>query len=222
MTQLHERARRLGSQGLSHHVDTPPGPPQYQEDGDARVRLLEDAGYELLRDGLRWRAVSPPAGDAGADTLVFRSIEEVGEDAFVDAIARTYHATRDAWLTRNVEQLGPARAAREDFDDARALEHEPGWWELAYTEEGELAGVTMAARNPGAAVVYYVGVAPEQRGHGIAAQLVRRGTAHLAAAGAEEIRADCDLGNVAMVKAFERAGYERFARRRSFRIPLDA
>ena len=80
----------------------------------------------------------------------------------------------------------------------------------------------MAACNPGAAVVYYVGVAPEQRGRGIAPQLVRRGTAHLAAVGAEEIRADCDLGNVAMVKAFERAGYERFARRRSFRVALDA
>ena len=222
LTQLHERARLLGSEALSHHVDTPPGPPQYQENGDARVRLLEDAGYELLRDGLRWHVVSPPAGDARADALVFRSVQEVGEDAFVDAIARTYRGTRDAWLTRNVEQLGPARAAHEDFDVAKALEYEPGWWELAYTAEGELAGVIMAARNPGAAVVYYVGVAPEQRGRGIAAQLVRRGTAHLTAAGAEEIRADCDLGNVAMVKAFERAGYERFARRRSFRIALDA
>ena len=116
LTQLHERARGLGSDALSHHVDTPPGPPQYQENDDARVRLLEDAGYELLRDGLRWHVVSPPAGAAGADALVFRSVQEVGEDAFVDAIARTYHGTRDAWLTRDVEQLGPARAAREDFD----------------------------------------------------------------------------------------------------------
>ena len=122
LTQLHERARLLGSEELSHHVDTPPGPPQYQENGDARVRLLEDAGYELLRDGLRWHVVSPPAGDARTDALVFRSVQEVGEDAFVDAIARTYCGTRDAWLTRNVEQLGPARAAHEDFDDAKALE----------------------------------------------------------------------------------------------------
>ena len=79
----------------------------------------------------------------------------------------------------------------------------------------------MAARNPSSAVVYYVGVAPEQRGRGIAAQLVRRATDHLVSAGAGEIRGDCDLDNVAMVKAFERAGYERFARRRSYRITLD-
>jgi hypothetical protein len=31
------------------------------------------------------------------------------------------------------------------------------------------------------------------------------------------IRADCDRDNVAMVKAFQRAGYEQIARRRSYR-----
>jgi ribosomal protein S18 acetylase RimI-like enzyme len=186
------------------------------------VRLLEDAGYELLRYGLRWHVVSPPAGDAGADAPVTAPSKRSARTRSSTRSPGPIYGTRDAWLTRNVEQLGPARAARKDFDDAKALDYEPGWWELAYTAEGELAGVIMAARNPGAAVVYYVGVPPEQRGRGIAARLVRRGTAQLTAAGAEDIRADCDLGNVAMVKAFERAGYERFARRRSFRIALDA
>lgn len=222
LAQLHELARGLGSEALDHHVDDPPGPPQYQENDDARVRLLEDCGYELLRDGLRWaRTVSSPAGAAPPGTLVFRGLPDVGEDAFVDAIARTYYGTRDTWLARNVEEVGAAKAAREDFDEAKALEYDPGWWELAYTDDGALAGVIMAARNPSSAVVYYVGVAPEQRGRGIAAQLVRRGTDHLVNAGSGEIRGDCDLDNVAMVKAFERAGYERFARRRSYRITLD-
>ena len=221
LTKLHELARGLGSDTLNHHVDSPPGPPQYQENDDARVRLLEDCGYELLRDGLRWRLTMPPSPAAGQpSSLTFRSLPEAGEDAFVDAITRTYAGTRDTWLARNVEELGPARAAREDFDDAKGLEYEPGWWELAYTEAGELAGVIMATCNRGTAVIYYVGVVPEQRGRGIAAQLVRRGTEHLAATGVDEIRGDCDVGNVAMVKAFERAGYERFARRRSYRITL--
>jgi RimJ/RimL family protein N-acetyltransferase len=38
----------------------------------------------------------------------------------------------------------------------------------------------------------------------------------LVAAGADEIRGDCDTDNVPMVKAFERAGYARIARRRSY------
>jgi hypothetical protein len=49
---------------------------------------------------------------------------------------------------------------------------------------------------------------------------VRRGTERLLAAGADEIRGDCDLDNAGMVKGFERAGYEQFARRRSYRLPL--
>jgi ribosomal protein S18 acetylase RimI-like enzyme len=80
--------------------------------------------------------------------------------------------------------------------------------------------VIMGARNPTSAVIAYVGVVPEQRGRGLAAPLVRRGTERLAAAGATEIRGDCDRDNVAMVKAFERAGYAQFARRRSYRHSL--
>jgi hypothetical protein len=38
----------------------------------------------------------------------------------------------------------------------------------------------------------------------------------LVAAGDKEIRGDCDRANVAMVKAFRRAGYEQIAHRRSY------
>jgi ribosomal protein S18 acetylase RimI-like enzyme len=100
------------------------------------------------------------------------------------------------------------------------MEHLPEWWELAYTEDGALAGVIIAARNPSAAVIAYVGVVPAQRGLGLAPQLVRRGTEQLVAAGAEEIRGDCDRDNVAMAKAFARAGYEQFAGRRTYRRAL--
>jgi ribosomal protein S18 acetylase RimI-like enzyme len=74
----------------------------------------------------------------------------------------------------------------------------------------------MAARNPSAAVIAYVGVVPEQRGRGLAQQLVRRGTELLVESGAAEIRGDCDRDNVGMVKAFERARYDQFARRRTY------
>jgi RimJ/RimL family protein N-acetyltransferase len=74
----------------------------------------------------------------------------------------------------------------------------------------------MAARNPSTAVVAYDGVVPAYRGRGIASVLVRRGTEHLLASGACDIRDDCDRDNPAMVKAFERAGFEQFARRRTF------
>jgi ribosomal protein S18 acetylase RimI-like enzyme len=185
------------------------------------MRLLAECGYELLRDGARWRYPgSRTDEDRKAPPLVFRSIGDVGGDAFVEAIAATYEGTRDSWINSLVAQYGLLGAARADFLDYQSLEHSPEWWELAYTEEDALAGVILAARNPSSAVIAYVGVVPEQRGRGLAQSLVGRGTEQLLTSGADEIGGDCDRDNIAMVKAFEGAGFEQVARRRSYRRQL--
>lgn len=221
ISSVHDLAAAHGVDALSHHVDTPTGPPQYQERPEARVRLLAECGYQLLRDGLRWRYSDSRAyEERGAPPLVFRSIRDVGEKAFVEAIASTYEGTRDSWINSLVAERGLLGAAQADFFDYQGLDHSPEWWELAYTEHGTLAGVILAARNPTSAVVAYVGVVPEQRGRGLAQSLVWRGTEQLLASGAAEIGGDCDRDNVAMVKAFERAGFEQVARRRSYRREL--
>jgi ribosomal protein S18 acetylase RimI-like enzyme len=193
-------------------------PPQHQAHPEARVALLEATGYELVRDGLRW-LLSSPRTTASDGPLTFRALLEVGENAFVDAIAATFEGTPDAELNHDIAEHGPREAARRYLEDHKSLDHRPEWFELGYAAD-ELAGVIMGARNPTSAVIAYVGVVPEQRGRGFATALVRRGTERLAASGAAEIRGDCDRDNVAMVKAFERAGYEQFARRRSFRAAL--
>jgi RimJ/RimL family protein N-acetyltransferase len=218
MAHVHELAAGLGAEELGHTIDSPPVPTQYQEHPEARAALLEATGYELVRDGLRWLLSSPPRDEPDA-TLSFRTMSEVGEDAFVDAIAATFEGTADSELTLDIQQRGAREAAREYLEAHKSLEHRPEWFELGYDGD-ELAGVIMGARNPTSAVIAYVGVVPARRGRGFASGLVRRGTARLAEAGATEIRGDCDRGNVAMVKAFERAGYMRFAGRRSFRTVL--
>jgi ribosomal protein S18 acetylase RimI-like enzyme len=218
LPEVHELARSLGAKALSHHVDSPPGAPQWQENEDARIRLLVESGYELLRDGLRWMYSGSPV--PRQQSLVYRALADVGEDAFVEAIASTYEGTRDSWINQTVDEHGAIGAARADFDDYRQMEHLPEWWELAFTADGELAGVIMAARNPTTAVIAYVGVVPDHRGRGLAPELVQRGTEQLVASGSTEIGGDCDRDNVGMVKAFRRAGFEEVARRRSYRRTL--
>jgi ribosomal protein S18 acetylase RimI-like enzyme len=221
LARVHELAVGEGAAALSHHVDSPAGPPQYQENHEERIRLLLESGYELLRDGLRWRYVGEPSTIRQDAPLSFRSLPEIGEDAFVEAMAATYEGTRDSWLLSLIEEHGQVGAARADFAEYQALDYLPDWWELAFTEGGALVGVVMPARNPTSAVIAYVGVVPEQRGRGHAARLVQRGTEQLLAHGADTVGGDCDLDNVAMVKAFERAGFERIARRRSYHRELD-
>ena len=222
LARVHELAGELGAVGLSHSLDSPPQAPQYQENEDARIRLLEASGYGLLRDGLRWTYSGGAASreKPSVQSLAFRTVSEVGEDAFVEAIAATYHGTRDSWISRNIEERGTLGAAKADFLDYQGLEHQPQWWELAYTDDGALAGVSMAAKNPSTAVIAYVGVVPEQRGRGLARVLVDRGTERLLEGGAAEIRGDCDQDNVGMVRAFERAGFRQFARRRTYHRAL--
>jgi ribosomal protein S18 acetylase RimI-like enzyme len=223
LARVHALAAQLGTDSLSHSVDSPPGAPQYQDYEEARIRLLAASGYELLRDGLRWILSSSTADeDPPSQRLSFRALPDVGEETFVAAMAATYEGTRDSWITRTIEERGTLGAAQSDFVEYQAMEHRPEWWELAYTDDGELAGVIMAARNPGSAVIGFVGVVPEQRGRGFAVDLVRRGTEVLVESGATEIRGDCDRDNVGMVKAFERAGYRQFARRRTYQRRLPA
>jgi ribosomal protein S18 acetylase RimI-like enzyme len=219
LTQLHELAAGFGAEAVGHSVDSPPGPPQYQGNEEARIRLLAESGYALLRDGLRW--LQRGRVERHTSALVFRALPDVGEEAFVAALASTYEGTRDSWINRTIAEHGLLGAARSDFLELQGMEYRPEWWELAYTEDGALAGVVMAARNPSSAVIAYVGVVPEQRGKGLAVELVRRGTEQLVASGAEEIRGDCDRDNVGMVKAFERAGYERIARRRTYQRAVE-
>jgi ribosomal protein S18 acetylase RimI-like enzyme len=221
LAHMHELARALGPVALRHHVDAPAGPPQYQENESARVRLLTEPGYQLDRDGLRWLVTDAAApAPLGAPSLAFRDLTQTGEEAFVEALAATYEGTRDSILARHIEERGVLEAARSDFSDYQELNHLPEWWKLAYTEGGALAGVVMAARNPSSAVIAYVGVVPSQRGRGYAAALVRHGMDLLIAGGAGEIRGDCDSDNVAMLKAFERTGWERIARRRTYELSL--
>lgn len=221
LAKLHELAAALGAKELTHSVDSPPAAPQYQEHADARVRLLEQAGYGLLRDGLRWRYAGSAAAEAKQESaLEFRTVSDVGEETFVEAIAATYEGIRDSWISGRIDESGALGAAWADFRDEQEMDYLPEWWELAYTADGNLAGVIMAARNPTAAVISYVGIVPESRGRGLAPQLVRRGTRRLLGSGAEEIRGDCDRDNIGMIKAFERAGFEEFARRRTYKRVL--
>jgi hypothetical protein len=112
---VHELATDLGAEVLSHSVDGPPSSPQYQEDEEARARLMMSAGYELLRDGLRWRYAGSFREELPAALLDFRPLPEVGEEAFVEALAATYPGTSDAWITRTIEEQGILGAARAHF-----------------------------------------------------------------------------------------------------------
>jgi RimJ/RimL family protein N-acetyltransferase len=207
---------------MEHVVDDPPMRPQFQDHAEQRVELLESVGFAFRRETGRfeWRGREPPSISG---RLTLHTLEDVGEDAFVEAMREVSEGTLDREIRGERERLGAQRAARQFFEDARRVEHDPAWWRLAYTPEGELVGLVMPAEPPGFLTIFYVGVVPGMRSQGYVDDLLAAGTATLLNArrtGGNEkpLRADTDVANGPMAAAFERAGWSRFARRREYVI----
>ncbi|CAN5265156.1 GNAT family N-acetyltransferase [soil metagenome] len=214
-----EEARGLGTDKVGHILDAPPMQPQWQYHQDERAALLENIGFTMGRETTRfeWRNGILPSVP---ERLVFLSLDEVGEDAFLEATIRVSEGTLDREIQSEIEEYGPEKAGRELFELERHLEHEPSWWHLAYTPDGDLAGLIMASKNPTSPVIGYIGVVPEHRGKGYVDDLLAMGAQTLRDAGAEYVRADTDVRNTPMAAAFRRAGYSEFARRREYSVDL--
>ena len=219
-----DRARTLGADEIEHVIDAPPMAPQFQYHQEQRIELLQSVGFEFRRETGRfeWRGEEPPAKP---ERLSFRTLEETGEEAFVDAMMRVSEGTLDREIRGERERLGAWRAAREFFEDAQGVKHEPSWWRLAYAPCGELAGLVMPAEPPGFLTIFYIGVLPGMRGHGYVDDILAAGTATLLearkGAGKEKpLLTDSDVSNAPMASAFERAGWTRFAGRREYVMDL--
>jgi ribosomal protein S18 acetylase RimI-like enzyme len=222
--EVFEKARALGAEEIEHVVDDPPMQPQFQDYRERRIELLESVGFAFRRETGRfeWRGGQPPAIP---ERLSFRTLVEVGEDTFVEAMREVSEGTLDREIGGERERLGAQRAAREFFDDARRVEHDPAWWRLAYTQEGELVGLVMPAEPPGFLTIFYVGVVPQMRGLGYVDDLLAFGTASLLESRRRDekpLRADTDVANEPMAAAFGRVGWVRFAGRREYVMDLTA
>jgi len=209
LRQSADRARSLGAAALGHVLDTPLQAPQWQAEPERRRALLAANGFEIRRETFRFELDPATSIPLPASGLVFRSMAEVGEAEFRAATERVTEGTLDR------------RIGDEDmFADMQGLQHEPGWWELAYGPDGALVGLVMPALAPSMATIGYVGVVPERRGRGNVHALLARGTATLARIGRWPVRADADTRNTPMADAFRRAGWREFAIRTEFERPL--
>jgi RimJ/RimL family protein N-acetyltransferase len=195
--------------------------PQFQDHANRRIELLESVGFSLRRKTSRFeRRGNEPPTEPGR--LMFRTLEEVGKETFIEAMERVSEGTLDREIRAEREKLGTKRAAQEFFDDASRVQHDTSWWRLAYEPNGELAGLVMPAEPPGFLTIFYVGVVPGMRGRSYVDDLLAAGTTTLLEANGNEkpLIADTDVSNGPMATAFERAGWTRFAGRQEYVMDL--
>ena len=104
MAAIHDLARSSGADALSHsRRRARREPPQYQDHAEGPHPAPRwNQGTSCFATGSAGQyAASASYGDRGRKARSsFARLPEVGEDAFVEALASTYEGTRDSWMTR--------------------------------------------------------------------------------------------------------------------------
>jgi RimJ/RimL family protein N-acetyltransferase len=179
--------------------------PDLRRATELRIAAAEAAGMRRLVERLLYTWT--PAGGLPdrPGRLRYRPVPD--DDAVADVLRRIGQGSLDAHTRRNVAELGAEAAAQEELAFLKWLPSPREWWRLAYTPAGELAGITVPGANYNGPVIGFIGVVPEQRGHGYAYDLLVEATHMLVEEGAEEILASTDTTNTPMAAAFARAGY---------------
>ena len=178
---------------------------------EERTDAAGQAGLRPFVERLRIEWVAAAGAPKTDDWLTFAPV--VDEAELLEVLERVNVGTLDAYARRDIERHGAAAAARIQLDDLEWMPAPREWWRRAHTADGALAGVVMPSRNYDSFVIAYIGVVPEQRGHGHVGRLLAEATRFLVDQGAARIIADTDTGNRPMAAAFERAGYRVTARR---------
>jgi RimJ/RimL family protein N-acetyltransferase len=143
--------------------------------------------------------------------LVFRP--EPDDAVMLEVFRRIAAGSLDAETRRNVAAVGATATARKELAFYLDAPGERGWWRLAYTPDGQLAGLAIPSATPYGPNVGYLGVLPELRGNGYVDDILAEVTRLHAERGAARITATTDLGNAPMAAAFGRAGYRNMQAR---------
>jgi RimJ/RimL family protein N-acetyltransferase len=185
---------------------------------ESRMAMLAQTGAELFVERLRleWQpagSVAPPG-----ERLDFRPADDTAE--LLALMSEVLDGTLDAHSRDDLTRMSAQQAAIEQYDVELSRYRSPrDWWRVATLPGGGPVGFVIPARNDYNAIIAYIGVLPEHRGHGYIDDILAEGTRILAAEGVPRIRASTDLGNVPMARAFQRAGYVNFGREIVMRWP---
>ncbi|WP_073221169.1 MULTISPECIES: GNAT family N-acetyltransferase [unclassified Streptomyces] len=173
---------------------------------EERVAAATAAGMEPLVERYRYRWTPGCPLPERTGRLTYRP--EPDDEVVLDVLRRVHSATLDAHARKAVEGPGGLdAAAREELDFFHWCPSPREWWRLAYTPDGEVAGIQVPAHNPSGPCVGFIGVVPEARGHGYGYDLLVECTRFLVEQGAEFVAGATDQGNAPMAAAFARAGY---------------
>lgn len=161
---------------------------------------------------MRWSLDDSPLPPVKPHDLTFETLETTGKEPFLESIRRASAVTLDRLDSRLIARMGGDQHASTYLHILHdGSELHPGWWLIARTPSGELAGhvIGVPYGSEGVGSVGYIGVVPEQRGHGYGEVLIAEVMQRMAADGITGMVCDMDEENTPMRDAFTRAGYQQ-------------
>jgi RimJ/RimL family protein N-acetyltransferase len=127
--------------------------------------VFEKVGFQLILDKHCYVLTDFETAYEYSTQLVFKTLDEVGEERFIGAIKRVTVNTLDRADQNNRDILGAEEAAREYFSVLKSIDYTPHHWLLAYDTNNHLIGLVVAqllSKKTGC--INYIGVIPEYRG----------------------------------------------------------
>ena len=207
--EAHKTMRNTDGRRPDYHLFLPPG---WRDNeavrawADARIETAQSAGLALFVERYQYRWSADKDGlPARGTRLEYRQADDA---QMLIALRQILAGTLDAHDRHSIAEHGLDRTVELQLEQLKWFPSPRDWWRLAYTASGELAGLIVPGRNYSMPTICYIGVVPDQRGHGFVDDLLAEMSWMLAElAPGEEVGADTDVGNVPMATAFKRAGY---------------
>jgi RimJ/RimL family protein N-acetyltransferase/predicted N-acetyltransferase YhbS len=193
----------------------------YDPDPELYQALLEAVGFKQHQEKKRYVWQDSGASVRVQMRLKFRSLSEVGEYSFEQAIGQVTVGTLDRGDRARLKKSGAAETASWYMRVLKQGNFEPTEWLLGYLADERFCGLVVPKRlSDREGTIDYLGVVPELRGAGYGFDLLVKGTALLQAKGFKSVVAETDSENLPFHAELERAGYRHCGTLRGFRCDL--
>ena len=177
---------------------------------DALRRLLDSLGFDLFieKQGFSWADDGSRMGLPAR--LTFRTVEEVGIDAYRDVMARCGDGSLDRNDRYYWDGCGPENWARQMTE--YLVDTDRNMWLIGYTGNEPVGYVAVGSNENWGSTINHIGVVPDHRGNGYIDDLIAAGTVAAREQGITTMLSDVDVENTPMMDAMRRAGHREDTR----------
>ncbi len=170
--------------------------------------LFKEQGFRIVQEKKSFGA-NQVCHVETAKRLHYKTLHEVGEEAFIGAIEMVTEGTFDREDLTGIVSHGSKQAAILYFELLKEIDFNETWWRLAYDKKGEFIGLVVPQKfSEDKGAINYIGVTPAQRGKGYVNDLLWEGSRLMIEDGLQNLIADIDVQNHPLEKALELLGYQ--------------